>query len=124
MEKEEAGFPVGLSFQEFDLGVDSFDGTVAVGQGQTGDRGLVVLAEAAQERVELGQTGCAGPGDPAVEVVAAAFGHELGELTHERGEGGHLGAGGEEFVQVGPALIRHIRGLGQDRPGSATVGAA
>jgi hypothetical protein len=39
------------------------------------------------------------------EVAAAALGHDLGELMHQCGKSSDFGAGGEEFAEVGAALV-------------------
>lgn len=53
---------------------------------QPGDRGVVVLVEAAQERIELGQCRFKDLLHPSVEVAGSTFGQYRGELTYQEGQ--------------------------------------
>ncbi len=76
-----------------------------VGESESGDGRVVVLLVPAEKRFELDESGLPVLLVPAVQLGAAALGHQLCELEHRVSVGGHFRAGGREFVE-GRAVLR------------------
>src|SRR3974390_602295 len=89
-----AGAAVHLAFEDLDFVDGTFGFAVAVGQGQGGEDGGVVFADAAGKGAELVQAAGFGGCEPACEVcLAGAAGQHLGEGAGVGG-GARRGGGG------------------------------
>ena len=115
----EAGPSVHLSLQELELGVGALDRAVAVGQAQSGDHGVEVFAEPADEGVQREQVAAFDGGDPVLEVGAAAGGEQVGEGADVLGEDGEGRAAGQQLVEVAAVMVGQLGGPGHDPPDEA-----
>nr|WP_067905095.1 hypothetical protein [Nocardia vaccinii] len=79
-----------------------------------GDSGGVVLFKAGQERPEFGRARFVDLLDPAIELLAVVFGHQLGELADQTGNVGHLRACSDDLVEVFAAILGQVGWSGQD----------
>ncbi|MBY8863543.1 DUF4297 domain-containing protein [Nocardia sp. CA2R105] len=101
-------------------GAESLGRAVAVRQGHPGNRGGVVLVEAAQERVELDEPGLADLFHPAIKICASVLAHDRCEFTDEAGQVAHLTTGIDEFGQVSAPSGWQVFGSAHDPRGQSS----
>ncbi len=77
----------------------ALDGAGAVGEAESGDDRVAVLADPVDEAVQGGQVVGLNALDPLVEVLALAVVHQLGEGTHVPGGSVEFGTAGEDRLE-------------------------
>src|SRR3984957_699610 len=100
------------------LHVSLYTDTAVPVEGESVADGVVVVAEAAGEGVELGLLVLVLGGlEPVVEAVAVQAGEDFRELGDVAGEGAEVGAGGGGAGEAGLAVVVEAGGVGEDPAG-------
>src|SRR3984957_2946092 len=117
-EEVEVGPAEHESLDVLEFAVFPFDGSAVPVEGEAVADGVVVVAEAAGEGVELGLLVLVLGGlEPVVEAVAVQAGEDFRELGDVAGEGAEVGAGGGGAGEAGLAVVVEAGGGGEGPAG-------
>lgn len=108
---------VHLPLDHFDAVDVAFDGPRAVGQGEAGGDGVLVAAQASDERVQLGEVVAKHSSHPGLKLSAAAVHHHLGELADTSAQGGKLRAGGAQRIESALFVGLEVGGVAKEPAG-------
>ena len=98
--------------------------SVVPGQGEGGIDGGSVALQAGGEGVQEEQVGRTGPSDPGTQPPGfpRCGGKQCGEVADLGGQGGHLRAGGGQFVAQLNLVLLEVGGIGEQEAGGAARG--